>query len=538
MSSERDPQVGAAIRAIPVPDREPDFMTGLVARLDAAVAERDAEGLASAPGGDVAAVTAAARPLRRGRRRRLVVLAVAAAAVAAVLLAMLLGPGREAARHGGLPQPIAPLGGPEPATAQDVIRASLRATGAAESVRGVMTAGSLDHGRFVPGAGEDFLISSDGSYRLEAHRLRGTGSALPATFAWLTIPFGLKVVQDAPARSGSVVMNVPGQTDQAGLIRDLAAGQPYASQFFTTSLPLLTLRSYMRQLLDAKTLVLRQATIGGVDCWVIGTTMASSQSGVGEAAAERVQIAVDKRTLFPVRFTGSGRGVTAEVRISYGGTAGGAPAGAFGVSVPPGAHLVPIGPDFSVGPNGSSAGFRPIPFGDKAVMAQWIGYQPAFPTWMPSGFVRSGATYQATDDVGPVGGPLHPESDSAVVSLAYRRGFDAVYVGVQPNLSQSGSMTVNGRRYRGHFGDPFVQLYGPAWRYWRARTTDAVIRSGPFAGHVAHIVVDPSVLPHLWVRDPTSTATVSGDLSAADMVRVVEALATGEQVSAGEAVVR
>ncbi len=294
----------------------------------------------------------------------------------------------------------------------------------------------------------------------------------------------------------------------------------------------------MRQLLDAKELVLRQATVGDDECWVIGTTMASSQTGVGEAVAARVRIAVDKRTLFPVRFTSSGAGATAEVRIAYGVTSGRAPAGAFKVSVPPGAHLLPIGPNFSVGPNGSSAGFKPIPFDDKAVMTQWIGDQPAFPTWVPAGFVRSGATYQASADVGTIGGPLHPESDSAIVSLAYRRGFDAVYVGVQPNLSQSGSMTVNGKRYRGHFGDPFVQLYGPAWRYWRARTTDVVIRSGPFAGHVAHVVVDPSVLPHLWVRDPMSTATVSGDLSAADMVHVVESLVTGVQVSAGAAAAR
>ena len=65
-----------------------------------------------------------------------------------------------------------------------------------------------------------------------------------------------------------------------------------------------------------------------------------------------------------------------------------------------------------------------------------------------------------------------------------------------------------------------------------------VISSGPFAGRVGHIVVDPSVLPHLWVRDPMFTVTVSGDLSAADMVHVVESLASGAQVSAGDAAVR
>ena len=99
-------------------------------------------------------------------------------------------------------------------------------------------------------------------------------------------------------------------------------------------------------------------------------------------------------------------------------------------------------------------------------------------------------------------------------------------------------MTVDGKKYRAHFSDPYLQLYGRRWRYYQSRTRDVVIRSGPFAGRVGHIVVDPSVLPHLWVRDPMFTATVSGDLSAADTVRVVESLATGVQVGAGDAIAR
>ena len=62
-----------------------------------------------------------------------------------------------------------------------------------------------------------------------------------------------------------------------------------------------------------------------------------------------------------------------------------------------------------------------------------------------------------------------------------------------------------------------------------ARTRNVVLRSGPFAGRVAHIVIDPSVLPHLWVTDQLYTATVSGDLSSADMVRVAESLKTWPQ---------
>jgi hypothetical protein len=529
MSSERDPQVGAAIRALPVPEREPDFTDGLVARLDAADAERGGAPPADGPVGT-------AVPLRR-RRRLVIAAAVAAAAVAAVFAIMLLGPGREAAHQGGLPQPIAPLGGPEPATAKQVIRASLRATGSAAYLKGVMTAGTVEKGRFVPGASESFLVSSTGSYRVSARRLGPAGGTLPSTFGWLSTPFGrMQATQDAPLRTGRVLWRVPDPKDPALVLHDMPAGEPYLSRYFPADLVLLTLRSYLRQLLERGSLVLRQVAVDGRECWVIDTTMASGGDGSWGPVANRVRIAVDKQTLFPVRFTSTSGGAVGQVRISY-VDAGTPPANAFKLVIPRSAHLVPSAYDFSVGPHGSSAGFKTIPFGDQTVMHDWIHDTPGFPTWMPDGFARTGATYAATGGVDD-GSGMHPEQDSCVVSLAYRHGFDTIYVGAQPTDYGNGFMELNGKKYRTHFGDPFAQLYGPRWRYYRSRTRDVVIRSGPFAGRVGHIVVDPSVLPHLWVRDVMFTATVSGDLSAADMVRVVESLASGVQVGAGDAVAR
>jgi hypothetical protein len=351
------------------------------------------------------------------------------------------------------------------------------------------------------------------------------------------VPSGrVTVVQDATQRTGGVYLTFPGSGSQAGIVRDLPAGQPYLSDSLATTLPLLTLRSYMLQLLDDGSVDLGSVTLDGRRCWVVSTTMSSGEVGVEEPAATRVRIAADEQTLFPVRFSSWSNGRASQLRISYARGGQAPPADTFTLAIPPGVHLVPIGPDFSVGPKGSSAGFRPIPFDDGTVMTQWIGYQPAFPTWMPAGFVRTGATYaDLYGTVGENGGPRHPAPDSATVSLAYRRGFDAVYVGVEPRTMQSGSMTVAGKRFVEHSGDPFGQFYGPAWRYVRSQTRDVVIRTGPFAGRVAHIVVDPSMLPHLWVRSAVSVATVSGDLSAADMVRVVESLATGEEVGLGKA---
>ncbi len=151
---------------------------------------------------------------------------------------------------------------------------------------------------------------------------------------------------------------------------------------------------------------------------------------------------------------------------------------------------------------------------------------------MPPGFRLASSTYAARNSWKPAGGDWQPEPDSASVSLAYRRGFDVVYVSSSLANTGSGSYSSGGNTYTGHFDDPFVQLYGPAWRYLKSRTRNVRLSSGPFAGETAHIVVDPSVLPHLWVTNGGNTVTVSGDLSAADMVRVAESLRRGEQLAA------
>ena len=151
---------------------------------------------------------------------------------------------------------------------------------------------------------------------------------------------------------------------------------------------------------------------------------------------------------------------------------------------------------------------------------------------MPPGFRLASSTYAASNTWKKDGGPWQPEPDSASVSLAYRRGFDVVYVSSSLAKTESGSSSSGGKTYAGHFDDPFVQLYGPAWSYLKSRTRDVRLRSGPFDGETAHIVVDPSVLPHLWVTNGGNTVTVSGDLSAADMVRVAESLRRGQQLVA------
>ena len=73
-------------------------------------------------------------------------------------------------------------------------------------------------------------------------------------------------------------------------------------------------------------------------------------------------------------------------------------------------------------------GYRVIDYRDAHLLGTTIGWQPAFPAWVPPGFRLASSTYAARNSWKPAGGDWQPEPDSASVSLAYRRGFDVVYV--------------------------------------------------------------------------------------------------------------
>ena len=61
-------------------------------------------------------------------------------------------------------------------------------------------------------------------------------------------------------------------------------------------------------------------------------------------------------------------------------------------------------------------------------------------------------------------------------------------------------------------------------KQWNAHTTDVRLKSGSFKGAIAHIVVDPGYWPHLWVEKEGHVATVAGDLTRAQIVRIAGSL--------------
>src|SRR5664280_1832287 len=115
-------------------------------------------------------------------------IAAAAAAAAIVLGLALFGPGRGAVKSGV---------GPEPATAAQIIRSALAATGDGHSLRGVVLSGVVRDGRFQVGVREKFVMSDDGSIAVQGRGTRNGGGGPIAD----SIPGSTyRAVYDAPAR--------------------------------------------------------------------------------------------------------------------------------------------------------------------------------------------------------------------------------------------------------------------------------------------------------------------------------------------------
>lgn len=528
MNDDRDLQLGDAINALPVPPRDDEFITDLERRLEVADTERAPAG-AEVPGQRLSGWFA--------RRRRQWVL-VAAAAAAIVLGLALFGPGRGAEKNGV---------GPEPATAAQIIRSSLAATGGGRSLRGVVLAGVVRGGRFQVNVREKFIVSDDGSIAVQG-RAKANGDTAPLADYLPDATF--RAAYDASAHVATYVWHFSSPqravvdrngkvrrftfSDRAVISRHLAAGPP-ASNPLDEELPLARLRANMLQLVaggSASSASVHDIVVDGRPAWSISTTqLAPGNAPVPPGTP--VTLVIDKATRLPIVYrwvyVASRRHQVFELRFEDFVVGGEVSPGTFTPQVPAHAWISPGAQDFSMS---SSGGYRAIDYRDAHLLGTTIGWQPAFPAWVPSGFRLASSTYAAGNTWKPAGGQWQPEPDSASVSLAYRRGFDVVYVSCSLANTGSGSFTTGETTYAGHFGDPFVQLYGPAWRYVESRTRDVRAGSGPFAGKTAHIVVDPSVLPHLWVTNGGNTVTVSGDLSAEDMIRVVESLRRGEDLAA------
>ena len=150
------------------------------------------------------------------------------------------------------------------------------------------------------------------------------------------------------------------------------------------------------------------------------------------------------------------------------------------------------------------AGFR-----DSAIerARKTVGYAPLVPSRLPDGFrpaeTRVAATTQPTGSEG-----LNPPSVD-VVSTAYRRGVDRLLV----TTRRRGGRNVA-------WSDPISAGEGFRVVEQRVRLT-----AGALAGQTARVVIDPRVVPHLWILDRDLVVTVSGPLGREELLAAAESLA-------------
>ena len=361
----RDEVLGAALRALEVPEHRPDFH----ARLHYLLAE------------DRRARLAEERRRTRVRRRR-IAWTVRLAAVAAIVTAAVVV---------GLPRTET---GPEPATAAEVKARVAHALSSARTMRGEiayhatdpLTGTSRTRWSFAMTAKGDFrLKEADGESDIAYDATDGVERSLNESASIQDEPtlFAAERTGLAPGRPD------PGPSDWL-LQRDLGA--------------------VVRALEAAHDPRVQTATYDGRSVWKVDVPVPTNAI---YPDADRFEITIDQETGIPVLVIATLDGkFKSELRVEKLAVDSGVGAGDFGLRFPP---KIPV--------QRTDAGFRRVPL-DQAAAA--VGYAPLVPSSVPDGYrLAEVAVARRSLQTGVEGG--NPISRD-VVSLSYRRGLDQFIV--------------------------------------------------------------------------------------------------------------
>lgn len=142
-------------------------------------------------------------------------------------------------------------------------------------------------------------------------------------------------------------------------------------------------------------------------------------------------------------------------------------------------------------PTAVNKGFVPVGITD---VADRIDLQPLTPDYLPDGFRPGGVVVNETE---------------RIAQLRYARGPQEVLITLRPSPVEAGA----------EWSDPFTRPEGQV-----VEPTSVTIDGGPFRGATALQVAGPDALPSLWAADGELAFTVSGDVSADDLVRIAQSL--------------
>jgi hypothetical protein len=464
-AGDRYDRLGAALRALDVPDYEPGFDAQLRRRLEDVTPGRASRPRAATGGGRRRA-SRSWRPL------------VATAALAALLLAFVLAGDRGT---GGL--------GTDPATAAELGERVARAVTQARTLSGVLVWRERI-GTGVAAADSSrtrFLVTAAGDQRLvELGAGHGTASAYRTATATEI------VVSRDPTGPGAIVST------------GLASGSPDAGP--DDLLLQRALAGIVPALRAAGDRRIESTRYAGRPAWRLRSAVPINKLAGPGGSGDRLDIVVDRATGFPLRVRETLRGrLVEERRIVDLRVDGPAPASAFRLAVPRGHPAQRI--DYR---------YRRVTLRRGAAIA---GYAPLEPALLPRGYRR--AETSVSRKAGTSGNEGANPVSRGVVATAYRRGLDLVLVTTRRRGEGTPPCPWSGAGTGPCWEDPIGAGEGN-------RVVEQPLRltTGALAASRARLILAPRAIPHVWALTSDLVVTISGDLSRAELIRAAASLKT------------
>ncbi len=246
------------------------------------------------------------------------------------------------------------------------------------------------------------------------------------------------------------------------------------------------LGAVVRALLAAQDPAVRETTFEGRKAWhVVLTTQPNRWYG----DHDRLDVIIDQETGIALRALYTLRGeFESELRVERLIVDRPLPPKTFTLRFPGGKEVLR-----------SDDGFRRVPL-ERA--SSVVRYDPLVPDSVPDGYHL--VDVAVAREPAPAD-PINPPSRD-VVSLSYRRGFDQFIVTTR-------------RRGDGAWRDPLGPPPG-----LMAHPEPVALHGGALDRVAGHLDVDPRTIPHVWALTPKLVVTVSGDLSRAELLEVVQSL--------------
>jgi hypothetical protein len=473
VSDAQDRRLREALGGLPAPPPGADVRERVRAAIAAAAAEMEVDPTAAAPAAAGRRRSRLWRALATPIRCRRLALGLAAVAAVALIAGVLLA---------GLPGG----GGPEPVSAEEVLRQAMRALSSGRTLAAEVTLRMRTSSQWAIPIRYDIdrygiLLSADGSYRLTGRGgsrigwLSGVGSHRPVEAVF-------------NARTGVLSTWSPEQ----GLVE--RAGYPLGPPDRWAGLVTeYDFSAAARALEAAGTTGLSAAVYEGRPAWTITCSLSPGPTPPSPTSKGLLyRITIDRATAFPVCFEALMDGaMLAEARYSDVRVDAPLPDQAFELLGHAGAKLTRI-----------RDGFRRV---SLAQVARLPGYTALVPANVPRGYRLTQATAAARAVTAN-----RAIKGRCVVVLQYERGFD--------------SLTVTTRTLA-HRRTASCDPLEPDQSWAGVVAWPATIRGGAFDGVDAQVVVAPvTTTPHLWAVKDGVLLTVAGAATAEELLAVAASL--------------